>query len=110
MIKICEEWPQVTAIKNFQEGAKFSPDRGFSVSPIRRWSSRIPRPPTPRNAPNTRFGRNPDKPDLTPDLPNSPTKLPLLRRPNSNPMLKFPGFPDFSDPKSPTWDRKEKPG
>jgi hypothetical protein len=36
MNKICEEWPQVTAIKNFQEGAKFSPDRGFSVSPIRR--------------------------------------------------------------------------
>ena len=74
MRKICEEWPQVTAMKNFQVGAEFGPDRGKSLV-FRRYGGDLPEFPG---------RRHPEMPEI-PDLPETP-KCPI-----------YPDFPEFPD-------------
>ena len=74
MNKICEEWSQITAMKIFQEDAKFSPDRGKSFV-FRRFGGDLPEFPG---------RRHPEMPEI-PDLPETP-KCPI-----------YPDFPEFPD-------------
>jgi hypothetical protein len=97
MIKICEEWPQVNAMKNSQEGTEFGLDRGKGLV-IRRFGGDLPEFPG---------RRHPEMPEI-PDFSETP-KCPICPD--------FPEFPDQitlappaefqSDPKIPRFCRSE---
>ena len=100
--KICEGWTKVTSTKKFQEGAELTPSRGKGLL-VSRTGGNLPEIPGRRHPETPEMPDLPDPPKcpITPIYPNLPTKFPLLRRPNSNPIRKFPGLPDFAGPKSP---------
>jgi hypothetical protein len=74
--------------------------KGFLIS---RTGGNLPKIPGRRHPETPEMPDLPDPPKcpITPIYPNLPTKFPLLCRPNSNPIRKFPGLPDFAGPKSP---------
>jgi len=87
--------------KKFQEGAELVPSLGKGLL-VSQTGGNLP------EIPGRRHPEMPDLPDppkcpITPISPNLPTKSPLLCRPNSNPIRKFPGLPDSAGPKSPPW-------
>ena len=88
--------------KKFQEGAELAPFRGKGLL-VSRTGGNLPEIPGRRHPETPEMPDLPDPPKcpITPIYPNLPTKFPLLRRPNSNPIRKFPCLPDFAGPKSP---------
>ena len=90
--------------KKFQEGAELVPSLGKGLL-VSQTGGNLPEIPGRRHPETPEMPDLPDPPKcpITPISPNLPTKFPLLCRPNSNPIRKFPGLPDSAGPKSPPW-------
>jgi hypothetical protein len=88
--------------KKFQEGAELVPSLGKGLL-VSQTGGNLPEIPGRRHPETPEMPDIPDPPKcpITPISPNLPTKFPLLCRPNSNLIRKFPGIPDSAGPKSP---------